>query len=787
MGKSCKQSCLSIQLNEFAINFTMNKNKLKAQIIHTILYRVKNNIQGRILFFFLLISIISVAGEPCDQSKLVIENKMLQLEFVQKPLPRLKALIHKPSGQNLLGSTSTLFKLDVKPSEGDTYSIDGQNAVNGFIKTTRDSNVRIITIEYNGLGKNKDINALFEGTMSDSEPFVEWAVSLNNKGMQKIVSLHFPYVEAVQSIGSPENDFIVAPSFPGVMIINPSGNLPDNYTAAWEFPGLQSVQFLSFQDREAGIYIASKDTAGYGRDLRITKQEKNRFILSQQFKMSGDMENQWESPYNVVFGVTSGRWQQTADIYKEWAVNQFWCNKKLTMRDDIPDWWKSGPCVYTHYIRGRNSGYPGLPKHLQILRSQIGGAVVPRIGAWENHRIWTAGNYFPIYDEDTAKEIFTQIREDGFHPFVFLSGLYYTFRFEGTGAADIPGHEPYIGSFVIDKSGEPVIHTMTDRRTDGYKRLSYVFCPAAPGTKEFFRSVIDQLHELGIDIVQMDQATSGSGPACYSTEHGHKPGYGPYQSRSFRELLNDMREYGKSLRPDFLLLNEELHEELIPVLDAFHTREYCENNWFRDYPGARGIPLFTYLYHEYAMAYGGEGYAKAEEDPGFVRDMAVTLVSGKMPVVGTQIYMSEVHPDQVKMLRNHMNLLKTEAQEFLMLGRMLHPLELDVSTVIFEMGGKWHPIPVEEKVVLTSSWQSPEGNVGHCLVNITDTIQHVYLQLDTRNAPGWDKANIDLYRADKPEICERILTDTALPHDYLLELEPLEAVFFVIRPVKVVY
>jgi len=435
-------------------------------------------------------------------------------------------------------------------------------------------------------------------------------------------------------------------------------------------------------------------------------------------------------------------------------------------------------------VRSAESGYPDFHKRLKILRSQIGGPVVPRIGGWENHRIWAAGDYFPVYEEQQAKEVFSQIRSDGFNPFVFLSGLYYTFRFEGPGAVDISGHEPYTGSFAIDKSGEPIIHTMTDRRTDGYRRLSYVFCPKATGTKEFFRSVIDQLHELGIDIIQMDQATSGAGPACYSEAHGHKPGIGPYQSQSFGDLLYDMRQYGKSLNPDFLLLNEELHEELIPVLDAFHTREYCENNWFRDYPGARGVPLFTYLYHEYAMAYGGEGYAKAEEDPGFVRDMAVTLVTGKMPVVGTQIYMTEVHPDQIKMLRNHMNLLKTEAQEFLMLGRMLHPLDADVSTILFEMGGKWHPEPVEEKVVLTSSWQSPDGNVGHCLVNITDTIQQVNLKLDTRNMYGWVKGDIDLYRADKPEIRERVLNNAALPYDYVLELEPLEAVFFVMRPVR---
>jgi len=81
--------------------------------------------------------------------------------------------------------------------------------------------------------------------------------------------------------------------------------------------------------------------------------------------------------------------------------------------------------------------------------------------------------------------------------------------------------------------------------------------------------------------------------------------------------------------------------------------------------------------------------------------------------------------------------------------------------------------------VLTSSWQSPEGDVGHCLVNITDAKQPVQLRLDTRNAPGWAKADVDLYRAGTPE---PLFRGVALPREYTLDLEPLEAVFFVIRP-----
>ena len=494
-------------------------------------------------------------------------------------------------------------------------------------------------------------------------------------------------------------------------------------------------------------------------------------------------------------------WQQTADLYKRWAQRQPWCARRLSERDDIPDLWKRGPCVHTVEVRtyGRDrlcsgSYYAELPEHLRALRERIGGPVIPMLAGWENHRRWTAGDYFPLFDEAIATRTLAQLRADGFPPFVFLSGLCYTFENEGRDGGPVPGADRYLDAFVIDKAtGKPKVGTLNESSGQNtWKRHSYSFCPAAPHTKEFFRSVIDRLHASGIDIVQMDQTTSGAGDECYSTAHGHPPGPGLYRSTAFRQLLQDLHDYGRSLSPDFLLFHEEPHEELIPCLDGFHTREYKERYWYRGAPGVRGIPLFTYLYHEYAIAYGGDsaGVNKTKNE-NLVRQHAVNLVTGKTP--GIAIWSdhratTEAHPDQLKMVRNHSRLLGTEAQRFLILGRMLHSMELDVPSVNIpipvQRDGEWRAEPFAERAVLTSSWQSPEGHVGHCLVNITDEKQSVHLQLDTSNVPGWPKADIDLYRADAPETRESVGRGVALPCEHALELGPLEAVFFVMRPAE---
>jgi hypothetical protein len=108
---------------------------------------------------------------------------------------------------------------------------------------------------------------------------------------------------------------------------------------------------------------------------------------------------------------------------------------------------------------------------------------------------------------------------------------------------------------------------------------------------------------------------------------------------------------------------------------------------------------------------------------------------------------------------------------------MLHPLEFAAEIVTLKIGKG----PFFERAVLTSSWQSPDGCVGHCFVNITDRPQRAELSLDARGAAAWPAADIDLIRAD-PAARIPLARGAALPRAHALELAPLEAAFIVLRP-----
>jgi hypothetical protein len=118
-----------------------------------------------------------------------------------------------------------------------------------------------------------------------------------------------------------------------------------------------------------------------------------------------------------------------------------------------------------------------------------------------------------------------------------------------------------------------------------------------------------------------------------------------------------------------------------------------------------------------------------------------------------------------------------------MLGRMLHPLELDVPKLRYAIypGGKKQDF--EGPAVLTSSWLSPGGNVGHLLVNVSDTKQRVAMRLDARNAPAMPESDADIYRPGSGRDFEPLWRNAELPRDFQSDIAPLEAVFIETRPV----
>lgn len=744
-------------------------------------------------------SIVALVLGSTSPGQIALENAALRMVVGRTKGPAIVSLVHKGSGRELAApaGAKNLFAIVLANPDGATETIESSQARQTALRLEPDGDGRRLVIECHDFAAG-DLRVEVVARCRPGDPLLRWSVRLENRTGRRAVAVRSPMIAATPAIGQPGDDFLVLPYLPGTLVENPAQEWRPGMSLSLDYPGSLSAQFLAYQDRTAGVYLAGMDPEGFPMKLAVAKRPEG-FLLSHEYALPGDAGENWSSPYPVALSVTQGTWCDTADLYKQWALGQPWCVRTLAERRDVPDWWKQGPdvhvCTVHNYDARRvsiGSYYPKMPEHLQYLRQQIGGPVVVMLAGWENHRRWTAGDYFPIFDEKNALPIIAQIRAAGFHPFFYLSGLFYTYENEGADGGPIPSAEQYRPWYVVDRKTGQARQFSLDESSPGstWRRHSYEFCVRPPQTREFFRGVIDRAHAAGVDVLQMDQVTGGAGNACYATNHGHAPGPGLYQSRAFRELLADMRSYGKSKTRDFVLFHEEPHEQLIQCLDGIHTREYMEKTWYRWMPGSRAIPLFSYLYHEYAIAYGGDsaGFSK-RNDRLLVRAHAVNLVTGRTAggcLWSDHQILWEAHTDQLKMIRNHCRLLATRAGRYLMLGRMLHPYELDVPRVKFQVevhskkGRRTEEL--EDRAVLTSSWQSPEGGVGHLLVNISEARQPLALQLDTRNAPAWKKCRAEIYRSEQAADFRPLWPQTELPRALSLELSPLEVAFIEIRP-----
>jgi len=507
-----------------------------------------------LLGILVLTSAYGVAADDTPEAA-VIENRVLRLEIAGSPVPHVACLVHKPSGRHLIAAADqqSLFSIVVRGKNEGQTTLESAQAGESSAAVEKAGGMTRIRMRYAKF-PDSPLSAEVTATSDANGTQTSWSIRIKDIVRQDIKAVRFPQLSAVPTIGEAREDILVLPALPGTLIQNPAENWRDGQRVTLSYPGNLSAQFLAYQGREAGIYLAATDSAGHPMSLNVMKYDKG-FRLWHEYvpvAVTGDASDggpgedaAWESPYDVAIGVTQGTWYESADQYKLWAVKQPWCLRKLTERDDIPGWWKQGPAVHVVEVRTYNNArtcngsyYPQLLEHMRRFRQEIGGPVVPMLAGWENHRRWTAGDCFPLFDSVHAGHVLGQLREGGFRPFVYLSGLYYTFRNEGRDGEDIPAAEKYLASYVVDaESGRPRTYELDESsRAGDWKRHSYEFCVAEPQTAEFFCQTIDQLHDLGIDVVQMDQTTSGAGDPCFATSHRHSPGIGLYQSQSFWRL-----------------------------------------------------------------------------------------------------------------------------------------------------------------------------------------------------------------------------------------------------------
>jgi len=573
---------------------------------------------------------------------------------------------------------------------------------------------------------------------------------------RKVAAVQFPIVPLGLPLGDDgADDAVVVPCGDGALIRDP---LRSKVDVRYSYPGLAAIQLLAAYDRAAGVYLASRDAEGHTKRLEVRRTDR-RLQLAITHLPGQNATSVWRPDYDCVLttfrgsrGPGSTSWEDAAEIYRAWALRQPWCRETLRQRverGDVPRWLVEPSLFHSFSLRGFDAaGRPtdrlgSVVDQAEGWREEFGVPVTMMLMAWEKQGGWITPDYFPPFGgQEAFSNAMRGLHEKGHHTLVFLSGLKWTLdkvRPGITWPVDLHTEPEFqlrgAAQAVSGADGKPTFFGSPDSGVGRYAQI----CPTTPLARDILLGSSMKCQALGIDCVQVDQIVGGGMPPCLHPDHKHPAGGGRWCTEALLDRFAEIRREGRKQSRDFAFAIEEPNELFIPVLDVYHARDYAQVGFPRT-PLLLGIPLFTHVYHEYLLGYGGDS-ANVSMVPSdrALYHQAMNLVCGKTPGAATWSMWFDPHkvdPFQKRVLRAHVALWRGEAAEFLIFGRRVPSPDLDVPnleigfplkfTLISETkpssGKPGTPGPklVSRSLpsVLHSVWQRPDGRRGAVLVSI---------------------------------------------------------------------
>lgn len=633
---------------------------------------------------------------------LTLETGTTRLGFDPERHGAVVSLVDKAIGRDFASRRSALYELRFD----NATSLTESNSTETNVK--RDGNSVIITTRHT----NATVECRFTADAGTS--LILARIAVRNETGHAMTSVRFP---ALAWPKAKDHDYLVLPRCDGCIIASPG-------SASCGYPGGASLQFLAYHDSTAGVYVATHDSAGFTKSFGVEKRGDDlRLALLHQ--PPAVPRGDWRTEYDTAIGTFHGDWQTAADIYKRWAVHQPWCRRTLAHRvadGDVPRWLTEPSLFYAYTVRSASGNrLPRLPDQAAAWREMLGAPATMMLMSWEKLGPWVTPDYFPPFGGESAfKSTTAALHANDHHTLVFLSGLKWTLRkqstagtldetaaFERRGAASA-----ICGTNGVLRSGKP------DADVGEHAQI----CDATPLARELLLGAALECQRLGIDCVQADQIVGGGQPTCYSTKHGHPPGGGNWSVNALYRLFDEIRREGKKRDPNFAWSIEEPAEFLIPVLDTYHARDYAQVRWPRDGAGVIGVPLFTHVYHEFMHGFGGDSCGVSTNwNQVALYQQAMNLVCGKTPgvAVWTRDYDPRAtDPAQLRLLRQHIEMWRGPAREFLVFGERVATPPLAVSQIHYKASPRTGQPARELDVpaVLHSAWKLPDGRRGTIFV-----------------------------------------------------------------------
>ncbi len=498
---------------------------------------------------------------------------------------------------------------------------------------------------------------------------VIFEISVENRGNQIIQSIDYPIIDAKPVLGADStDDFIVAPFHTGNLYRNP-GSLPASGSYYLNrHPGAASVQMLAYYDSiqsTPGLYLQSTDVDGYSKELgferRIeTGRDSIRFLYRHyQAEVPGA---DFDLAYDVRLQPFFGDWVEAATLYKLWALQQWWAQKPLSVRTDIPNLLYEANVAHMNFRLGFEN-YAEVNGELRDAYLSAPNAVdnfvaalyIPGGGWGRPGTIWSGVDYFYPYNgevpldplrDDPLMASALELADIDTYLYAWMSGNKWdiwerdpqdqllfddTTHFEAVGRAHVIVREDGTNYFVDDRfSGN---NTRYSAYIDiGSARNSVM-------SEVLVDNVVRALRRK-IPLISLDQIVGGYTFADWSLDGDHGIGRGRWLHDRYVELLLDIQQAidSEGMRGIAGISMEETNEYYLPFLQMHLVRPTRATSFStRGLEGAQStnIPLFHHIYSGYFLSIEqwGDIHKERMDDPFYYWRMAGTVMQGNIPAV----------------------------------------------------------------------------------------------------------------------------------------------------------
>lgn len=519
------------------------------------------------------------------------------------------------------------------------------------------------------------------------------------------------------------------------------------------------MQWIGVCDGDSGVYVAQHDPtastktfyttcggdAGYST-LRIEVPAENASLPG----------NSYQTPGQVVIGVTGGGWWPMTRIYRQWLDKNapWWPEPGKISRSDYPAWLQD---TQTWSLTG------GFSKDCVPQTKAFAEAMgTPTALHWYSWHVIPFDNQYPHYfpTKEGFRDGVKELQQAGVRVMPYINGRLWDkdtddFRAEAYKyATKNPDGEPYIERYGSGRDLVPM-------------------CVSTPFWQDKIQEIVLKLvGEEGVDGVYIDQIGAAGAVLCYDKTHGHPLAGGHWWVDGYWKMLGPLQQKIAQVSPDKMLTTESNAEPYAKYLDAYLM---CNDN--SDYD----VPLFPAVYAGKIQMFGTY---MANEDWNDLTRMA--LRQGKLFAFGSQLWWSDPNvvknPPAAKWLSDLAH-LRQRVNEFFVHGQMAVPPVFAEKIGVLETDwAAWGPdkIKIHTPDLWATAWRVQDGRLMLALVNLPKEDRTFTLRFDPEAYGLKASAKVKIERVGAAGVTETVSKQGkfSLP----VTLGPAEATALVITP-----